>query len=212
MRPEDLARRHPQLFHLTAPGAWETIRTHGLLPTAALVRRAGADVDALTATRRPAGVRLITDFGPVEINDNIPLSISALERCLMDGLTPAQWCGMLAERVFFWTDKDFLAKLRSARTNRDRPRDVLVVDTLSLARAHGDRMELSPINSGSTIRKPSPRGLHTFAPIRDFATYRDWARQRMEMGLVKSPDTAKEVTIPGGVPDIAEHVLRVERA
>ena len=209
MSPEDLARRHPRLFHQTAPGAWPLIRENGLLSAAELVRRAGADVDELTRARRPAGVSLQTEFGPATINDNIPLSERALERCLDDGLSPADWCAMLAERVFFWTSEAGLARLRGARTNRHRPRLVLVVDTLSLARAHAERIELSPINSGSTIRKPARRGLHTFAPMRDFADYLDWAEQRMRLGLVSSRDTVREVTVRGGVPDIADHVLDV---
>ena len=162
---------------------------------------------ALTRTRRSREVRLDTDFGPATINDNIPLSHAALGRCLMDGLSPADWCAMLAARVFFWTEARHLARLLDARTNRNRPRLVLVIDTLSFARAHHERIELSPINSGSTIRQPARRGLHTFAPMRDFTDYRDWAEQRMRLGLVKSRDTAKEVVVPGAVEDVAAHVV-----
>ena len=212
MSPEDLAARHPKLFYQTAPGAWPLIRSHGLLPAADLVRRAGAKLDALTRRRRPGEVGLLTDFGPVTVNDNVPLSHRALERCLTDGLSPADWCAMLAERVFFWTSEAGLARLRGARTNRGRERLTLVVDTLSLARAHHRRVELSPINSGSTIRKPARRGLHTFAPMDEFETYRDWAEQRMRLGLVKSRDAVREVTVRGGVPDIADHVVEVRRS
>ena len=207
MSPEDLARRHPRLFHQTAPEAWPTIREHGLLPAVELVRRARADLAGLTRAPRPAGVELQTDFGQATINDNIPLSVAALGHCLDDGLSPADWCAMLAERVFFWTSEVGLARLRGARTNRNRARLVLEVDTLSLARAHGERIELSPINSGSTIRKAARRGLHTFAPLQDFADYGDWAEQRMRLGHVQSRDTAREITVRGGIPDIAAHVV-----
>lgn len=206
MTPEHLAARHPRLFHQTDPSAWPLIEAHGLLPASELVRRAGADVEALTRTRRPREVRLDADFGRVTINDNIPLSERALEGCLTDGLTPADWCATLAARVFFWTEERHLARLLDARTNRKRPRLVLVLDTLSFARAHVSRIELSPINSGSTIRKPAPRGLHTFAPMRAFDSYRDWAEQRMRLGLVTSRDTVKEVVVPGAVEDAAAHV------
>ena len=209
MTPDALAARHPRLYHQTAPEAWPLIRAHGLLPAAELVRRAGADALALTRRRRPEGVRLDAGFGIVEVNDNVPLSERALTRCLDDGLAPADWCALLAGRVFFWTSEAHLARLTNARTNRDRPRLVLVIDTLSFARAHRDRIELSPINSGSTIRKPARRGRHTFAPMRDFDSYRDWAEQRRRMGLVKTPDRVKEVVVPGPVADIADHVIDV---
>ena len=211
MSPENLAARHPRLYHQTAPEAWPLIQAHGLLPATELVARAGADLRALTRTRRPEGVRLEADIGTVEINDNVPLSERALERCLMDGLSPADWCAMLAARVFFWTEARHLARLQGARTNRGRPRLVLEIDTLSFARAHRDRIELSPINSGSTIRKPARRGLHTFAPMRDFADYRDWSEQRQRLGLKRTRDTVKEVVVPGPVSDVAAHVLAVSR-
>ena len=214
MSPDALAARHPRLYHQTRAGAWPQIRAHGLLPTAQLLARTdlpAAERQHLTRSRRAAGITLSSDIGPIEINDNIPLSHAALERCLDDGLTPAQWCAMLAERVFFWADESSLARLLGARTNRDRPRDVLVIDTLSFARAHQDRIELSPINSGSTIRKPARRGLSTYAPMRTFESYADWARLRLERGEKRAPDRIKEVVVPGAVTDIAHHVVKLRR-
>ncbi|MGB6230760.1 MAG: hypothetical protein WBF53_11625 [Litorimonas sp.] len=209
MTPEDFARRHPRLYHQTASGLWPQIRERGLFPTAELLRRIRlpqVQIDALTRHRRPHGlIFLDTPLGRVEINDNRPLSHAALEKCLDDGLTPEDWCAMLAERVFFWADeKRGLSRLLNARMNRDRPRDVLVIDTLSFVRAEANRIELSPINSGSTIRKPARRGRSTYAPMQEFEKYGDWA------GLRGRRDVVLEVVVPGTV-EVAPHVLEVRR-
>ncbi len=209
MTPEDLAARHPRLFHQTAPGAWEAIREHGLLPTTEMLRRIQLpqeQIDALTRYRRPHTMTFLdTPMGRVEINDNRPLSHKALAGCLDDGLSPQTWCAMLAERVFFWADETRgLSRLLGAKMNRDRPRDVLVIDTLGFAAAQAARIELSPINSGSTIRKPARRGLGTFTPMRDVADYKAWR------GLRGKTDTVLEVVVPG-VVDVAPHVVEVRR-
>jgi hypothetical protein len=204
MTPEELAALHPRLFHVTTPGAWPSIARHGLLPSAALAELFGiapADRAAMLRTRRPTEVTLRHPVhGQAVLNDNLPLSERALAACLDDGLSPADWLGMLNARVFFWADEQGVARLLNARMNRARPREVLEVDTLSLARAHADRTELCPINSGATIRRPARRGLGTFTPLGAMA-YRDWQRRR------GGRDTILEVVVRGAVPDIAAHVV-----
>ena len=199
MTPEELSALHPRLFHLTAPEAVVRIREEGLLSAAAIVEREGAD-PALLARRRPAEVRV----GPYTINDNLPLAENVLAGVLDDGLRPADWLRMLNGRVFFWADEKRLARLRGANTNRDRSRAVLVVDTLSLARAHAKRMEICPINSGATGRSPARRGRLTFASLPD-VDYDAWRRRRP----TKSLDRIAEVTVRDGVPDVFDHVVEV---
>ncbi|MGB3455957.1 MAG: hypothetical protein WBG08_06810 [Litorimonas sp.] len=209
MTPEDLAARHPRLYHQTAPGAWASVRAQGLIPTAEMLHRLRLppeQIDALTRHPRPHTIHFLdTPFGQVEINDNRPLSHAALSRCLDDGLSPQDWCAMLAERVFFWADeRRGLSRLLNAKMNRDRARDVLVIDTLSFATAERPRIELSPINSGSTIRKPARRGLRTFTPMQDVADYRTWR------GLRGKSDTVLKVVVPVMVT-VAPHVVEVRR-
>ena len=209
MTPEELAERHPRLFHVTTPGAWPLIKRYGLLPTAALLELFGVEPvrrDALVSRRRPASVPVHhPSLGEAMITDNVPLSEAALARCLDDGLSPSDWLRMLNARVFFWVDRGRLDGLLNARLNRGRAREVLTFETLSLARAHAERVEISPINSGSTIRKPARRGLATFTPL--LATeYREWQRRR------GARDTIVEVTVVGGVPDAARHLLTREVA
>jgi hypothetical protein len=83
-------------------------------------------------------------------------------------------------------------------------RQVLVLDTLSVARNYGDQMELSPINSGSTYYDARPRGLSTFTPFlkHDFARW-----QRLRAKVKKSRDHSAEVTVVIGVIDITDHLI-----
>ena len=206
MTPDELAARHPRLFHVTEPGAWPSIRRLGLLSTSRLLDlfEVGAGArQALETQRRPGAVRLNhPSHGAIVLNDNLPLSETALAGCLDDGLKPVDWLRMLNARVFFWADEDGLGRLLGAKANRGRARDVIVVDTLGLARAHADRMELCPINSGATLRRPARRGLSTFSPLAAHA-YDDWRRLRGQR------DRILEVVVRGGVADIERHVLEV---
>lgn len=206
MTAEDLAALHPRLFHLTTPGAWPSIAARGLLSTAALVELFALPAErreALTRRRRPAEVPLHHPaHGLAVLNDNRPLSEAALAGCLEDGLAPADWLGILNARVFFWADEAGLARLLGSRMNRGRAREVLVFDTLSLAQAHAARVELSPINSGATLRRPARRGLSTFTPL-GAMSYAAWRRRR---GM-RAQDRILEVAVRDGVPDIARFLV-----
>ena len=73
-----------------------------------------------------------------------------------------------------------------------------VADRCAPPRAH----RLSPINGGSTIRRPARRGLATYTPLLDHG-YREWRALR------GGRDTIAEVAIEGSVPDAAEHIVEV---
>lgn len=211
MTPEELALVVPRLYHLTAPDAVAGIRARGLLTPENICERLGlgeGERERLLRRRRPLEVRLEGDGEVYVVNDNAPLFTDKLAGVLQDGLAPADWLAMLNARTFFWADERFARSLRAARNNRDRPRTLLVFDTLSLARAHRERMELCPINSGATLHTPPPRGLATFAPLVE-VEYDAWRRARRERGEKKGLDTIKEVTVRGGVPDAFEHVVEV---
>lgn len=201
--PEDLAALHPRLYHLAVPGTLDGVRRHGLLPTARLLDLFGvpeADRAAIEGARRPASVVLRHPVhGTATVTDNLPLHENALRACLDDGLQPADWFRILNGRVFLWADEAGLARLLHARTVRGRAREVLEFDTLSLARRHHDRIELSAINSGATLRRPARRGLSTFTPM-DRHTYPEWRRLRGRR------DRILEVTVVGGIPDAADLV------
>lgn len=206
MTPEELAARHPLLYHVTEPGAWECIKKNGLLSTSCLLDLfdvKGVKRETIETKRRPTAVVLNhLRHGQVILNDNVPLSEQALAKCLDDGLTPSEWIRILNARVFFWSSKENLSRLLNARLNRKRQREVMVVDTLSLAKVHGDRMELCPINSGATLRKPARRGLSTFTPLLSY-NFNDWSRLRGRR------DEIREVTVQDQVVDIVQHTVDV---
>lgn len=203
MTPEELAARHPRLYHLTLPCLLPSIEQHGLWSAAALIDGSIADPAARAArkrTRRKAAEPLDhLAFGQVILNDQTPLSESKLERCLEGGLTPADWLEILNARVFLWSSEHHAKSLLGARANRSRAVVLLQLDTLRLAQAHASAIEICPINSGATIRKPARRGATTFTPLTALS-YGDWSRRR---GM---KDTIKEVTVLGGVRCVARYI------
>jgi hypothetical protein len=62
---------------------------------------------------------------------------------------------------------------------------------------------LSPINSGSTIYNPRPRGSTTFLPIADYPFE--------ERRRARGKDAIIELAVNHSVPDIADVLVRVER-
>ena len=122
MTPEDLAKRHPRLFHLTLPYLMPVIEQHGLLSTSTMLDGMGPDdasCAAIERARRPAAVPLDhPTLGPIILNNQTPMTEKALAGCLDDGLTPADWLLTLNRQVFFWCSEHGPASVLCARTNR----------------------------------------------------------------------------------------------
>lgn len=206
LTPEMLAGRHPRLYHYAQAGASAGVRRHGLLSAACAVTLWGTpEPERLLGARRPRPVPLDHPTrGRLWLNDNAPLSMVALERCL-DGMTPEGWLAALAARVFFYVREGDGKAFARARIANGLPTERMAFDTLGLARAHWGRMAISPINSGATVRRPPRRGPSTFAPVNGL----DWQAWRRARGLA-SPDTIREVTVLDAVPDAADHLLEVQ--
>jgi hypothetical protein len=130
----------------------------------------------------------------------------ALLACLDDRWSLSDWIAHLNRHVFFWPGEERLRTLLLARMNRERAREVLVFDTLSLVTTHADRTCLSPINSGATVRNAPRRGAATFAPIGACS----WAQWRRLRGM-RAPDDIAEVVVRGDVPDASRHLIEVRR-
>lgn len=208
MRESDLIEIYPRLWHMAAEGSWNSIRERGLLSTTALLDMyevKGETRASLESAQRPDSV-LIRRAGLPDavIRDQKPMSDAALRECLLDGIEPAEWYEKLNKRTFFWLSSLRLRRLLNARAYRDRPQTVLTLDTASLVVAHRERVELSPINSGSTIMRPQRRGHKTFLPIESY-DFDYWRRRRQLM------DAVVELTVLHSVPDVAEHVIAVHR-
>lgn len=205
--PEVLTKRFPRLYHMAEVGSWPGIQRHGLLSTSALLdlfEAKGARREALEARHRPECETITHPFhGSAVIRDQKAMSDSALDKVLRDGLTPAQWYRTLNERVFFWLSSERLEGLLKARAYRTRRQTVLVVDTAGLLARYEKQVALSPLNSGSTLFKPLPRGKDTFLPLSSYP-FDEWDRER------KGRDPVVELTVHYAVPDIRDHVILVE--
>jgi hypothetical protein len=206
MNVEELVMTYPRLYHMAEAGSWEGIRQYGLLSTTALLDLFDVDGDvraALESARRPESVTITHPVhGAAVVRDQIPLREGPLERCLV-GMTPVEWYRELNRKVFFWLDEERVRVLLRGRAYRGRPHDVLTVDTASLVGAHENEITLAPINTGSTIYNPRPRGVGTFLSIADYP-FDDWRRRRSRRKAVT------ELGVLGGVPDIVDHTLVVE--
>jgi hypothetical protein len=195
---EHLLEKHPLLFHMAEDGAWPSIRERGLMTTSALLDLFGIEGEERELVERGQRRRKVTlqraGLGSIVVRDQKPLPQAKLQGCLNDGLTAPEWYGMLNERVFFWLTPKRLETLLQARAYRSEPQTVITVDTAALFERHGDRVRLSPINSGSVMPMARPRGLETFRSIGDY----------------DRPEIA-ELSVKDGVPDVSELAVRVER-
>lgn len=81
---------------------------------------------------------------------------------------------------------------------------MITVNTAELFDAHGRRALLSPINSGSTIYRPVPRGLDTFLSL-DAYPYEERRKLRGAANAVA------ELAFDYSVPDMQNFVERAER-
>jgi len=201
--PEEIAAKHPQLYHVTRPGAMKSIRSNGLLSTASLLALLGVPTvqrELIESTRRPQSLSIKHPvYGTVRISDNAPLGEDALAACLDDGLSTADWMRMLNRRVFFWVDEKNLNGHLRASIRRGEECMVLVFDTYSVVSTYYRCVELAAINTGSTMRHPARRGLTTFSPAYRY-TYEEWRRLR------GGYDRIKELTIMNGLHDVNAHM------
>jgi hypothetical protein len=208
MTVEELLAAYPRLWHMAMDGSWPSIEKHGLLSTTALLDLygyAGKERHAIEAEHRPDSIPIAADDLPGAIvRDQKPMSDSALEKCLLDGLTPEDWYRTLNQKCFFWLSRKRLQRLLGAKAYRADPQVVLTIDTASLVKANGNKVLLCPYNSGSTIMNPVKRGKGTFMTISDY----DYARWKQARG---KQEAVVELVINGGVPDIRDHVLAVHR-
>jgi hypothetical protein len=187
-------------------GAWTAIRQDGLMSAKALIEAYAvppAEREALGSFRRPQSVPLVHPSRPgAVLRDQKPMSDKALRKCLRDDLDPRDWYALLNSHTFFWLSRNRIWSLLGARAYRDVSQTVLTVDTRSLVAAHRRRIWLSPMNSGSTIYNPLPRGRGTFQRIEEFPF--------LERGKTRRPETnVVELLVEESVRDIADHVLAV---
>jgi hypothetical protein len=201
-----LADQSPSLFHMAEPNSWPSIRRHGLLSTSALLDlfEVGGELrEKLEQQHRPECVTIKhPKIGKAVIRDQKPMSDRALTKCLNDPLTPQDWYRILNTKVFFWLSRERLERLLNARAYRDRRQTVIEIDSAHFLARYGSKAMLCPINSGSTIMNPQPRGLTTFMPVNEYP-YDFWRKKR------RQSDAVVELAIEGGIADVQRYVVRV---
>ena len=196
-------------------GSWPSIERYGLLSTSALLdlfQVPANQREALECCRRPEFVEIVNpNLGRAVIRDQKPMNerhLLGLARdggpVLRNGLSPCDWYRILNSKVFFWVNQERLETLLSARAYRSNRHTILVVDTETLLDNHLDRVCLSPINSGNTQPFPQPRGLDTFLPLNQYP-FEEWLYKRRTYG-----EPIVELAVGHSVPDIKDHVIRVE--
>jgi hypothetical protein len=198
----------PRLFHMTSADAWPTIERHGLRSVSALLDLLYIDPNQrpeIESMRRPDTVVLARpQLGHFEIRDQKPLNVTKLHACLTD-MTVTEWLELLNRKVFFWPIEERVLELLGATAYRDREHLILVVKTTSLVRIWEPEITLAPINTGAVLYDPPPRGRDTLLPIADYP-FEHWRKKR---GSVRK--AIAEVAVDYAVPDILNHIVRVER-
>lgn len=193
MTPEEVADRHPHIYHMAELDSWPSIKEHGLLSTTALLKLFEVSSDKrrkIESEWRPRPEAIDhPEHGTAVIRDQKMPPIE-LDPQLVD-LTRQEWYKYLNGKTFFWAERKRLANFLFAYGRR--PHCVLIVDTLALLSRHGSRASLCSINSGFTKQR-ARRGSETFKPIAKFpSSQRVW-----------------EVAIEHSVPDIMDFIVRAE--
>lgn len=204
---EQLANLYPFVYHMAEDGSWDSIRERGLLSTSALLDLfdiKGERRFAIESQHRPESVQLNhPKHGTVVIRDQKPMRENSLRQCLVD-MSTQEWYELLNSRVFFWATEQRLLRLLSAREYRNRSHCVLKIATAGLVGQYSTSLSLSPINSGSTIYKPQPRGRQTFLSIEGYP----FSERKKKRGIANA---IAEMCVERGVPNLADFTVRACR-
>jgi hypothetical protein len=184
---------YPNLFHISLARDVKQVLRFGLLSTAAVLDLCEIEGDErlrIEGRPRPKAVPIRHSVhGEFLINDQAPMNAVALSKCLTD-FTTQQWCESLNRRVFLWPTRERVARHIGAKLVAGTRRIVLAFDTRSIFETLDvDLFELSPINSGNTMRKAAPMGSDTFRSFRDYPFH----ERRKTKGL---KGAVAEVTYP----------------
>lgn len=196
----EFLQNSPTLYHVAEFGSWSSIEERGLLSTTAILDAYGIDGEErrkIEEERRSTNKTLTHKTLPnIVVRDQRSMSDSALERCLLDGLTIREWYLLLNSKVFFWPSKKRLSSFLNAQAYRNRKHDVIVVDSSALVMNYRDKISLSPINSGSTLYKPQPRGRGTFYRIPEYP-----------YAARPTANRVAELAVDYGIPNIVDYVV-----
>jgi hypothetical protein len=150
-------RFDPHLFyHLAEPANLASIRAHGLLSTECLLELSGLNStlrEKFLNSHRPGPITLSNGL---IIRGQEPMPPKLLAPALRDGITPGNWYRFLNGFVFLWANNE--------RAFAGTRQVLLEFDAKRLLKDLGDKIFLSPINSGNARRQAVPRSKKLFVP------------------------------------------------
>lgn len=169
---DELISNCPQLYHMAAPGSWQSIQRHGMLSTSALLdlyEVKGVQRRQIELEHRPDSIEIRHPIhGTAVVRDQKPMSDSALQKALGNSCTPTEWYKILNAMVFFWLTKERLSVMRNAKAYRNKRQDILTFDTRKIVDRNRGQVRFSSMNSGATKPFPWPRTPELFTAIEDY--------------------------------------------
>jgi hypothetical protein len=197
-----LRRTIGTVYHLVDARNWASVQEHGLLSASRLMALSGDGESAALRRHRPSAQWLKSG---ILIRDQRPMPPKQLASCLEDGLQPEDWFELLNSKVFFWVDPARLDRQRLACGAS--PQIALVIDATRLLARYGGQANVSPINTGNTMRAAAPRNLSTFVPYERWVVD-GWAHEAIEGARKRSVSHRPvELTIADAVPDVFDYVV-----
>ncbi|PIB53749.1 hypothetical protein [Pseudomonas sp. 2822-17] len=202
---EKLIALYPRIYHMAERGAWDSIRTRGLMSTTAVLDHlAVADGERARYESEHRGQKMDVKSGDpssIVLRDQKPMPEGRLITALTGGTTPRQWYELINGKVFFWAEEQRLHGLLGARDYRKLEHDVLTLDSSTFIPAYAEAIWLCHMNSGNTWPMPHRRGTEIFCKIVDYPVTRTGKPKKKVVELV----------VDYAVPNIADYVLEVRR-
>jgi Family of unknown function (DUF7002) len=196
---DDFLLRCPTLWHIGAEGSWEGIKRHGFRTAEQLILAADLDEAArerLMTEPRPEPVTFTVDGTTVTLSGQQQLLKRADLGSLMDdGMTIADWIGVLNQRVYLFTDVVAMKKALARNLELSGAQELITFSPLKFIEACRPRVELSAQSSGAIARATSTKKRKdTFVSV----------------GLFPGSKRPSEVTVVDGIDDLST-VAFVER-
>ena len=182
-------RLFPTLYHLTFAANLEGLRTHGLHSTASLAelhQLLPAERQGTVLERRRAIQTFTSTQGSATLRDQHTATEALMKSCLVQVSIP-DWLALLNAKVFFFLELERMQRMKQSYA--DYPQLLLRTDSRALLERYAEHVSLSRINTGSFIRRPTPRGRNSFIPLADYA-------------FKKKRDTPAELTLDCALPDV----------